>query len=80
MFAVPLSGYFYSLAAGVPVVYLGVLPLPELIGPDPVLKPVLKQLHLALVYTMLVFVVLHVLAAFKHQFIDKDGLLRRMLP
>ncbi len=80
MFAVPLSGYFYSLAAGVPVVYLGVLPLPELIGPDPVLKPVLKELHLTLVYTMLAFVIVHVVAALKHQLIDRDGLLRRMLP
>ncbi len=80
MFAVPLSGYFYSLAAGVPVVYLGLLPLPEPIGADPALKPVLKQLHLALVYTMLAFVILHVLAVLKHQLIDRDGLLRRMLP
>lgn len=80
MFAVPLSGYFYSLAAGVPVVYLGVLPLPELIGPDPVLKPVLKDLHQTLVYTMLAFVLVHVAAALKHQWVDRDGLLRRMLP
>ncbi len=80
MFAVPLSGYFYSLAAGVPVVYLGVLPLPQLIGPDPGLKPVLKEVHVVLVYTMLVFVLVHVAAAVKHQWIDRDGLLRRMLP
>ena len=80
MFAVPLSGYFYSLAAGVPVVYLGVLPLPEFIGADPVLKPVLKEVHEVLVYTMLVFVLAHVAAAIKHHWIDRDGLLRRMLP
>ena len=80
MFAVPLSGYFYSLAAGVPVVYLGVLPLPVLIDADPVLKPVLKELHEVLVYTMLAFVLLHVAAAIKHQWIDRDGLLRRMMP
>ncbi len=80
MFAVPLSGYFYSLAAGVPVVYLGLLPLPEFIDADPVLKPVLKEVHLVLVYTMLVFVLAHVAAAIKHQWIDRDGLLRRMLP
>ena len=79
MFAVPLSGYFYSLAAGVPVVYLGVLPLPVLIGPDPVLKTSLKDLHLVLVYTMLVFVLVHVAAALKHQWVNRDGLLRRML-
>lgn len=80
MFAVPLSGYFYSLAAGVPVVYFGVLPLPELIGPDPALKASLKNLHLFLVYTMLAFVIIHVLAVLKHQLLDRDGLLRRMLP
>jgi cytochrome b561 len=34
IFAIPLSGYFYSLAAGFPVVYLGLIPLPVLIGPD----------------------------------------------
>lgn len=80
MFAVPLSGYFYSLAAGVPVVYLGILPLPVLMAPDPVLKPVLKEVHEVLVYTMLAFVLVHVAAALKHQWIDRDGLLRRMLP
>ena len=26
MFAVPLSGYFYTLSAGVPVVYFGAVP------------------------------------------------------
>ncbi len=80
MFAVPLSGYFYSLAAGVPVVYLGILPLPVLMAPDPALKPVLKEVHEVLVYTMLAFVLVHVAAALKHQWIDRDRLLRRMLP
>lgn len=80
MFAVPLSGYFYSLAAGVPVVYFGVWPLPVLMDADPVLKPVLKQLHIALVYVMLVITVVHILAALKHHFIDRDNVLRRMLP
>jgi ABC-type uncharacterized transport system involved in gliding motility auxiliary subunit len=41
MFAVPVSGYLYSSAAGIQVVYLGVLPLPTLIGPDDALKVVL---------------------------------------
>jgi cytochrome b561 len=45
MFAVPLSGYFYTLAAGVPVVYFGLFQLPVLIEPNLALKPVLKALH-----------------------------------
>lgn len=80
MFAVPVSGYFYSLAAGVPVVYLGVLPLPVLIEANTSLKPVLKQVHYLLNMTLLAIVALHVAAAFKHLVIDRDGMFRRMLP
>jgi cytochrome b561 len=80
MFAIPASGYFYSLAAGVPVVYLGIVPMPALIGPDPELKPLLKAVHYWLNMTLLTLFVLHVAAALKHQFIDRDGVLKRMLP
>ena len=80
IFAVPLSGYLYSSAAGVPVVYLGLIPLPTLIEANAELKPILKTVHYVLTMTMAAAVVGHVLAALKHQFIDRDGVLRRMLP
>ena len=38
MLVIPASGYLYSSAAGIQVVYLGVLPLPTIIGPDQALK------------------------------------------
>jgi len=80
MLAIPLSGYFYSLAAGVPVVYLGLIPLPVLIAPDPELKMLLKTVHYALDMTLLIAVGLHLLAALKHHFIDRDGIFKRILP
>ena len=80
MLAVPVSGYLYSSAANVPVVYLGLVPLPRLIAPDPQLKEVLKSVHITLNYTLLALVLLHVVAALKHQWLDRDGLLSRMLP
>lgn len=80
MFVIPVSGYFYSLAAGVPVVYLGIVPMPALIEPNPELKSLLKSVHYWLNMTLLVLFVLHVAAALKHQFIDRDGVLKRMLP
>mgnify|MGYP003482599009 FL=1 len=80
MFAVPLSGYFYSLAAGVPVVYFGLFPLPVFIAADPVLKPVLGALHYWLNMLLAGLVAVHVLAAFKHLLIDRDGIMGRMLP
>jgi len=77
---VPVTGYLYSCAAGVPVVYLGIVPLPSLIGPDDALKEILKQTHIWLNYLMAAIVVIHAAAAIKHQFIERDGTLARMLP
>ena len=80
MFAVPLSGYFFTLAAGRPVVYFGLFKLPVLIDPDPQLKDVLQETHEWLVWLLAAIVAVHVLAALKHAFVDRDDTLRRMLP
>lgn len=77
---IPLTGYFYSLAAGVPVVYFAVIPLPVLIEKNDVLKVILQQTHMVLNFSMAALVAVHALAAIKHQFIDRDGTLSRMLP
>jgi cytochrome b561 len=80
MIAVPVTGYLYSSAANVPVVYLGIVPLPRIIGPDPMLKLILKTAHITLDYCLGALVLLHAAAALKHQWIDRDGLLSRMIP
>ena len=80
MFAIPLTGWMFSSATGVPTVYLGVLPLPDLLERNAELKDLLKTIHAGLNRALLVLVVLHVLAALKHTFINRDGTLGRMLP
>lgn len=80
MFAVPLSGYFYTLASGIPVVWFGLVKLPVLIDASPELKPVFKALHFWLNMLLAGLVAMHVGAALKHHFIDRDGVLKRMLP
>ncbi|TDG08457.1 cytochrome b [Paraburkholderia guartelaensis] len=80
MVAIPVTGYLYSSAAGIQVVYLGIWPMPVLIGPDTALKGVLRVVHISLNYTLLTVVVLHVLAVIKHQLIDRQNILSRMLP
>jgi cytochrome b561 len=79
-FAVPLVGWAYSSAAGFPVVWFGVLPLPDFVSPDKALAEAIKPWHGSLAWAMAALVGLHVAAALKHHFIDRDGLLRRMLP
>ncbi|MGQ0708410.1 MAG: cytochrome b [Rhodoferax sp.] len=77
-FVVPLLGWAYSSAAGFPVVWFGVLPLPDWVGADKALAEAIKPWHGLAAYALLGLVVLHVAAALKHQFVDKDGLLERM--
>jgi len=80
LLALPLIGWIESSAASVPVVFLGLWQLPDLVGPDMALAFRLDKLHEALGYTVLALVALHVAAALKHHLIDRDGTLRRMLP
>src|SRR5260364_183025 len=63
-----------------PVVYLNLIPLPLLIEPNKALAPLFRTAHLYLNNLLLGLVALHVLAVLKHQFVDRDGLLTRMLP
>lgn len=80
MFAVPISGYLYTYAAGFPVVYLGIVQLPSIVPPMPELKNTFKEIHEILTTVMAILVAMHFGAALKHKLIDKDGTLERMLP
>ncbi len=78
--AVPVSGWLMSSAKGFQTVWFGVLPLPDLIGKDRALAETLLTLHKALNIGLLAIVVVHIAAALKHQFINRDGLMSRMWP
>ena len=77
-FAVPLLGWGYSSAAGFPIVWFGVLPLPDFVPKDKALADTLKELHKFAAYGLGLLVLAHVAGALKHRFIDRDGLLARM--
>jgi cytochrome b561 len=77
-FAVPLAGWAYSSAAGFPVVLFGVLPLPDWVPVSEGLAEGLKLVHKLAAFGLAGLVVLHVAGAFKHQLIDRDGLIGRM--
>lgn len=79
-FAVPLLGWAYSSAKGFPIVWFGVLPLPDWVPVDEALAQALKPLHALAAWGLIGLVALHVVAALKHQFVDRDGLLDRMRP
>ncbi|MDE2258823.1 MAG: cytochrome b [Betaproteobacteria bacterium] len=78
MLAIPLTGWLHSSAAGVTVVYFNVITLPDLVQKNKELSNLFKEVHELLNWTLLGLVILHVVAALKHQFVDKDNLLNRM--
>ncbi len=79
-FTVPLVGWAYSSAAGFPIVWFGVLPLPDFVPVDKALAEMIKPWHERTAMLMAALVVLHIAGALKHQFIDRDGLINRMRP
>jgi cytochrome b561 len=78
-FASPLTGWLFSSAAGIKTVYLGLLPLPDLVPKDKALAAVLRAAHKWINYSMAAVIAVHVAAALKHHFHDRDDVLRRML-
>ena len=80
-FAVPLFGWAYSSALGLPLVWFGVLPLPDFVPVDKALaESVLLPLHRGSAFLLAALVVAHTTGALKHHFVDRDGLLARMWP
>jgi cytochrome b561 len=80
MVVIPVSGWLLSSAKGVPTVWFGVLPLPDLLEKDKELGHLLQEVHEALNFLLLFLLAGHVAAALKHHCIDKDDILKRMLP
>ncbi len=80
MLAVPLSGWLMSSAKGYQTVWFGVLPLPDLLQKDVALGDMLKTLHAWLNFSLAGLVLAHAAAALKHHFVDRDDVLKRMLP
>lgn len=80
MFAIPLSGWAMSNAAGYLISFYGVVTLPAIVANSHEMKVFYAETHEILAYAAIWLVLLHGAAAFWHQFIRKDGLLMRMLP
>ena len=80
MIAIPLTGWLMSSAKGFQTVYFAVLPIPDLLNKNTALGETLNLVHRYLNYLMIAIIGAHIGAALKHHFIDKDDILRRMLP
>jgi cytochrome b561 len=87
LFALPLTGWALATADQQSLSFFGLFDLPQLrlgaqlpIVGGTVTKDQLEELHEALFNVLLGLAALHIAAALKHHFFDRDNVLRSMLP
>jgi superoxide oxidase len=77
MFLLPITGVAFSQMGGRSVALFGWV-LPQLVGPDPVLRATVKDVHELLGNAVYFLVGAHALAALWHHFVLKDETLNHM--
>lgn len=81
LFAVPLSGWLFDSASSLrPLYWWGWLKLPHLVEADKTLAQTAQVLHEGLFWALAVVAAGHAAVALVHHFVNRDDVLRRMLP
>ncbi|MEN1728167.1 MAG: cytochrome b [Pseudomonadota bacterium] len=78
LLVLPISGWAYSAAAGYGPEWFGWINLPALFPVSETLESAMHEIHEWSGRLLMALVIIHVVAALRHQFVLKDGLLRRM--
>ena len=80
LFITPVLGWLMSSARNFSVSWWGLVTLPDFIEPNRAAYERLHDLHEFMAQTLAVIALVHIAAALKHHFVDRDDVLRRMLP
>jgi cytochrome b561 len=80
LFVMPLTGWMMSSAKNYSVSWFGRFTWPDLIGKNEQAFDLLRMTHRSLSWLLFAVATLHILAALKHHFWNKDDVLTRMLP
>jgi cytochrome b561 len=81
LIALPLSGWLMTSVEGDPVSFFGWFTVPPLPVPGgEASEDLIEETHEVLGNLLLILAGIHVLAGLKHHFVDRDDVLRRMLP
>lgn len=75
---IPITGWLMSSALDLKTVYLGLIPVPDLLTKNDQVAEALELVHGALNLSLFTLVGLHVAAALKHHIINRDDVLKRM--
>ncbi len=79
LLVMPIVGFLASNFTKYGVKYFGI-PIGPFFAENQALRDGLQEVHEIVSYILVAVVVVHVLAAFKHLLVDRDGVFQRMLP
>ena len=80
IFAMPLTGWMMSSAKNYPVSWFRLFQFPDLVAPAEQTFHRMHDVHHLLFNVLVGVALLHVAGALKHHFIDRNDVLKRMLP
>ena len=80
IFAMPLTGWMMSSAKNYPVSWFKLFQFPDLVAPAEQTFHQMHDLHHLLFKVLVGVALLHIAGALKHHFIDRNDVLKRMLP
>ncbi len=83
MVAMPLSGWAVHSASGFPLDLYGLVPVPDIVPQgldETMVEDTAASVHYWIFVLICILLTLHVAGALKHQFMNRDDVLRRMLP
>ncbi|WP_166206587.1 cytochrome b [Cognatiluteimonas telluris] len=80
LFALPLSGWLLNSSTGFPLRWFNLVNLPPLASRSDALHEVVRPLHEALFWALVVLALAHAAAAIYHHLFQRDDTLVRMLP
>ena len=80
IFAMPLTGWMMSSARNFPVSWFKLFQFPDLVAPAEQTFHLMNDLHHLLFSALVTVALLHIAGALKHHFIDRNDVLKRMLP
>jgi len=78
LFVLPVSGWLMSSAKSFSVSWFNVFVFPDLIAANEANAEILEQIHHRSGEVLFVLALIHIVAALKHHFVDKDAVLNRM--